>query len=133
LRVLVANGQADGQAEWTEVTAGEVPATRFAAPDLQQAQRIRRSLPGVAVLELTVVVADDFRSARRQLTEHGLETSDSLSYAGTLDGLAGLVADIFVAGVADGVALIPGAPEQDSRALGEEIVARVASRLQAAA
>ncbi|CAN5507244.1 hypothetical protein BH11ACT7_BH11ACT7_33390 [soil metagenome] len=115
------------------MTSGEQPTTRFAAPDLQQAQRVRRSLPGVAVLELTVVVADGYRSAQQQLSELGLDTHDRLSYAGTLDGLAGLVADIFVAGVADGVALIPAAPGQDARALGEEIVTRVAARLQTAA
>lgn len=139
LRVFVLEGGAtegvvvDGeQAEWTELTAGGKPAVRFSAPDLQQAQRLRRSLHGAAVVDITVVVDDDFRSAQKQFVELD-GSADSLRYAGTLDGLAGLIADIYVTGVADGVTLISGAPHQDARALGAAALTRVAARLQAAA
>ena len=134
LRIFIAEGQQDGQqGEWTELTAGEHPAVRFSAPDLQQAQRARRRLHGDAVLDITVVLDDDFRAARRRMTELQADTGDLLTYAGTLDGLAGLIADIFVAGVADGVTLIPAAPQQDARSLGEATLERVAARLQVAA
>ena len=119
--------------EWSELTSGEQPAERFSASDLQRAQRLRRRISGEAVLDITVVVDDDFRSAQRQAAGLNAEASDSLTYAGTLDGLAGLIADIFVAGVADGVTLIPAAPQQDARSLGEATLARVSARLQAAA
>jgi hypothetical protein len=127
LRVFVADP------EWTELTSGEQPAERFSASDLQRAQRMRRRIEGDAVLDITVVLDDDFRSAQIQAATLNAAESDSLSYAGTLDGLAGLVADLFVAGVADGVTLIPAAPQQDARSLGEATLARVAARLQAAA
>jgi hypothetical protein len=127
VRVFVAD------AEWTELSAGELPAVRFSASDLQQAQRLRRRLTGAAVLDVTVVVEDDFRSAQRRLAELDAIDPRTLVYAGTLDGLAGLIADIYVAGVADGVTLIPAAPQQDARSLGEAALARVAARLQAAA
>jgi hypothetical protein len=57
----------------------------------------------------------------------------SVQYAGTLDGLAGLIADIFVAGVADGVTLIPGNADQDVRRLAQDVVGRIAARLNVAA
>lgn len=127
LRVFVAD------TEWTELTDGEQPAVRFSAPDLQQAQRLRRRLAGAAVLDVTVVVDDDFRSAQHRLDALDTDSSDTLAYAGTLDGLAGLIADIYLAGVADGVTLIPATPQQDARSLGEATLERVAARLQTAA
>jgi hypothetical protein len=120
-------------ADWTELTAGEQPAVRFSAPDLQQAQRARRRLAGAAVVDLTVVVDDDFRSAQRRLAVLEADAAGSLAYAGTLDGLAGLIADIYLAGVADGVTLISAVPQQDARTLGEAALERVAARLQTAA
>jgi hypothetical protein len=134
LRVFVAEVQ---QSEWTELTAGGQPAVRVSAPDLQQAQRARKRLrassAAAVILDITVLLDDDFRVARRRLTELQADTGESLGYAGTLDGLAGLVADIFVAGVADGVTLIPAVPQQDARSLGEATLARVTARLQIAA
>ena len=62
--------------------------------------RGRRSV----ILDITVAVAADFRSARNWMTT---QDTDTLHYAGTIDGLAGLVADIFMADVADGVTFIP--------------------------
>lgn len=38
-----------------------------------------------------------------------------MRYAGTVDGLAGLVADLYTAGVADGVTLLPAASGTDLR------------------
>ena len=127
MRVFFADGN------WTELTAGGQPAVRFSAPDLQHAQRLRRQLAGAAVLDVTVLVDDDFRSAQRRLAELDADDAHTLVYAGTLDGLAGLVADIFVAGVADGVTLIPAAGLGDARELAEATLARVAARLQTAA
>lgn len=86
-----------------------------------------------AVLDVTVLVDDDVRSAQRRLAELAADTANSLAYAGTLDGLAGLIADIYHAGVADGVTLIPAAPHEDARSLGVATLERVAARLHTAA
>jgi urease gamma subunit len=128
----------DGQdSRWAELTAGEQSAVRFTAADLQQAQRLRHRILGddsvSAILDLTVVVDDDIRAAHRRLDELSGPGSDTLSYAGTLDGLAGLIADIYVTGVADGVTLIPAEPHQDVRSLGAQALERVAARLRPAA
>ena len=48
---------------------------------------------------------------------------------GTIDGLAGLVADIIMADVADGVTFIPASPEQDMRTLADAALHRIARRL----
>jgi hypothetical protein len=56
-----------------------------------------------------------------------------VSYAGTVDGLAGLISDIGMADVADGVTLIPASPRQDLRGLGRDVLHRLASRDQARA
>ena len=103
-------------------------AVRLAAPDLQQARRARgRIADDVAViLDITVAVAADFRSARNSMTS--LDT-DTLHYAGTIDGLAGLVADIFMADVADGVTFIPASPQQDVRKVADAALDRIARRL----
>jgi hypothetical protein len=51
-------------------------------------------------------------------------------YAGTVDGLAGLIADIETTGVADGVTLIGVSPRENLRALGRDVLNRLASRRQ---
>ena len=101
----------------------------MAAPDLQQARCARgRIADDVAViLDITVAVAADFRSARDAMP--GGIADDTLHYAGTIDGLAGLVADIFLADVADGVTFIPASPEQDMRKLADAALHRIARRL----
>ena len=113
---------------WSELTRGAAEAVRLAAPDLQQARRARgRIADDVAViLDITVAVAADFRSARNSMT-----TADSgtLQYAGTIDGLAGLVADIFMADVADGVTFIPASPQLDVRKEADETMNSIALRL----
>jgi alkanesulfonate monooxygenase SsuD/methylene tetrahydromethanopterin reductase-like flavin-dependent oxidoreductase (luciferase family) len=53
-----------------------------------------------------------------------------LRYAGTVDGLAGLIADIETTGVADGVTLIGVSPRENLRALGRDVLNRLASRRQ---
>lgn len=113
---------------WIELTSGAAAAVRLAAPDLQRARRARgRITDDVAViLDITVAVAADFRSARDAMSGVG---DDTLHYAGTIDGLAGLVADIFMADVADGVTFIPASPEQDMHQLADAALHRIARRL----
>ena len=65
------------------------------------------------ILDVTVAEAGDFRSARSAL---GLAES-TVYYAGTVDGLAGLISDIAKADVADGVTLISASPQQELRDL----------------
>ena len=119
-----------------ELTAGDERTVRVAAPDLQQARRARTRIHAGAadvavILDVTVAVARDFRSARKALEP--VAGMASVRYAGTVDGLAGLIADIDLAGVADGVTLIPALPRQDLRALGRDVLHRLASRRQARA
>ncbi len=125
LRLFVADASGGN---WSELTSGEATAVRLAAPDLQQARRARGRISGdvAVILDITVAVAADYRSARDAMP--GLD-DDILHYAGTIDGLAGLVADIFIAGVADGVTFIPASPEQDMRELADAALDRIARRL----
>lgn len=114
---------------WDEVTSGGQPVVRLAASDLQRARResasIRADNPDVEViLDLEVAVAPDFRTVADALAND----DDTVRYAGTIDGLTGLVADIERAGVADGVTLIPVWPSQESDALGSEVLRRLALR-----
>jgi hypothetical protein len=113
---------------WSELTSGEATAVRLAAPDLQQARKARGRISGdvAVILDITVAVAADYRSARDAMPS---QDDDTLHYAGTIDGLAGLVADIFVAEVADGVTFIPASPEQDMRELADAALDRIARRL----
>ncbi len=122
---------ADRRGGWSELTDGDQRTVRVAASDLQQARkaraRIRAGGEDVAViLDITVAVAGDFRSARSVLgpAEH------TVHYAGTVDGLAGLISDIARADVADGVTLIPASARQDLRILGRDVLDRLASRDQ---
>ena len=118
--------------DWGELTDGDQRTVRVAAADLQQARRARarilaRGEDVAVILDLTVAVAGDFRSARSVL-----EAADNptVHYAGTVDGLAGLISDIDRADVADGVTLIPASPPQDLRALGRDVLHRLAARGQ---
>jgi len=108
--------------DWTELTDGTERAVRVAAPDLAQARRVRaRIRAGAAdvsvILDVTVAVAPDFRLARRDVG-----SVDGVHYVGTVDGLAGLIADIETAGVADGVTLIAASARQDLRAVGLDVL-----------
>jgi len=116
--------------DWSELTDGDQRTVRVTASDLQQARRARTRIRArgedvAVILDITVAVAGDFRSARSVL-----DHSESVHYAGTIDGLAGLVSDIGRAGVADGVTLINASPRQDLRELGRDVLHRLASRDQ---
>jgi hypothetical protein len=128
VRLFVADQTGD---DVSELTSGDRPVVRFAAPDLQHAKRraarLRADGGDVAViLDLAVAVPGDFRSGGDDVT---------VRYAGTVDGLTGLIADIDLAAVADGVTLIPaaGLAQQDLRTLGHDVLRRLAIRERASA
>ncbi|MCG7594435.1 hypothetical protein ACXYX3_23400 [Mycobacterium sp. C3-094] len=115
-----------------ELTDSEQPVIRVSAPDLQRARQVRsriRSGPGNAavILDVTVAVARDFRAARAAF---GDQSADTIRYAGTVAGLAGLLADISSAGVADGVTLIGASGGQDLERIGRDALAELAARNQ---
>ena len=138
VRVFVA----DAVGASSELTTGSAAPVRVSAPDLREAHRLRSRIRAAAVVrgddpdrlavivDLAVAVADDFRSARKALAS--ADTASSLCYAGTVSGLAGLIADIFVAGVADGVTLIPIGPGVDPRPWADDVLARLSHRLPVA-
>ena len=116
---------------WSELTDGDRRTVRVTASDLQQARRARARIRArgedvAVILDITVAVAGDFRSARSVLgsAEH------TVHYAGTVDGLAGLISDIARADVADGVTLIPASPRQDLLDLARDVLHRLVSRDQ---
>jgi hypothetical protein len=128
VRVFVADASGD---DWSELTQGDQRTVRVVAPDLQQARRVRARIRAggedvAVILDVTVAVAGDFRSARTVL---GSRSGDgrTMRYAGTVAGLAGLISDIGRAGVADGVTLIGATPRQDLRALGRQVLDHLAS------
>jgi urease gamma subunit len=117
-----------GRGDWSELTDGDQRTVRVTAPDLQQARRARTRIRArgedvAVILDITVAVAGDFRSARSALGP----ADHTVHYAGTVDGLAGLISDIARADVADGVTLIPASPQQDLRTLGRDVLHRLAS------
>ena len=90
---------------------------RVRGADLGQAARracaARLDNPGSdVVVDIEFVIAADAQSARA-LAAPAHETADdqTLVYVGTPAGLAGLVADIYAIGIADGAVLIPLAAE----------------------
>lgn len=118
---------------WRELTSGPEPVVRVAADDLQQAHRARARLrdadDGVAViLDIEVAVARDVRAACAALGATG-----GVRYAGTLHGLAGLLADIQTTGVADGVTLVGAAAPQDLADLGRAVLTLLQRRDRACA
>lgn len=98
---------------WTELTTGWRPTVRLSAPNLSEAGRRRGRLPREVsvILDVTVSVAEDSRAALAAAS--ALDDPHTVRYVGTVDGLAGLVADLYVAGVADGVTLLPATPGAD--------------------
>ena len=84
VRLFVAD---DPDGHWSELTDGAAPAVRVVADDLLQAKRARARIQAdsdevAVILDVTVAVAADFRSAREEL-----EAVDGVRYAGTVDGL----------------------------------------------
>ena len=119
MRLFVADNP---NGDWTELTDGAERAVRVAAPDLAQARRVRARIRAGAddvavILDVTVAIAADFHSARRDVG-----SVDGVHYVGTVDGLAGLIADIETAGVADGVTLIAASARQDLRVVGHDVL-----------
>jgi hypothetical protein len=115
---------------WSELTAGDRPTVRLAAPDLQRAQRGRARIQSdrgevQVILDVTVALAPDFRSVRDSMAA---VDDGTLRYAGTVDGLTGLISDVEAAGVADGVTLISAAPGLDLHGLGQDVLRRLALR-----
>ena len=128
VRLFVADASSG---DWSELTDGDRRTVRVAAPDLQQARRARARIRArgddvAVILDITVAVAGDFRSARSVLGP----ADHTVHYAGTVAGLAGLISDVARADVADGVTLISASPRQDLRDLGRDVLHRLASRDQ---
>ncbi|MGY4709757.1 hypothetical protein ACXDF8_09410 [Mycolicibacterium sp. CBM1] len=131
LRVFVA----DTGGGWTELTGGGHPVVRLRAPDLQEARRRRRRLPAdvPVILDVSVSVADDARTALAAISADSDDvdhTDATVRYAGTVDGLAGLVADLYVAGVADGVTLIPAGTAGELGPRAQATLSRIQDRLR---
>lgn len=121
---------------WRELTSGPEPVVRLTAPDLQQARRARARLRGdggevAVILDVTVAVAGDVRAAYASLGSD--TTGTGVRYAGTVSGLAGLIADIESAGVADGVTLVGVAPRQDLSEIGHTVLTLLEQRSRACA
>lgn len=119
----------------SELTDGGQQIVRVTAPDLQQARRVRARIRAGAddvavILDVTVAVAGDFRAAQQVLGPLEDVDAATVHYAGTVDGLAGLIADIVSAQVADGVTLIPASPRLDVGSVGRDVLGRLDVREQ---
>ncbi|SNS71650.1 hypothetical protein [Rhodococcoides kyotonense] len=127
VRVAVAHSGA-----WTEITdaAATESVVRISAADLREGQQARTALRADAVaagkdadsvavfLDIEFHIADDARTARREFATFDVPAvPGSIRYVGTSAGLAGLVADVKAAEVADGVTLVAVGPE--TRNLGD--------------
>jgi hypothetical protein len=110
--------------QWREVgieAENSVPTTRIHAANLRRAssetQRLkadaRQTGADVRVfVDVEAHVSDVAASARRDVLSASIDLSrDSIRYIGTPAGLMGLIRDIGLAGVADGVTLIPLLPQ----------------------
>ncbi|MGV0851263.1 hypothetical protein [Mycolicibacterium phlei] len=121
---------------WDELTdGGPRRPVRVSAADLQEARRVRariRARADVAVI-LDVTVATAATAAEFRSATDALDPVDGVRYAGTVDGLAGLISDLKLAGVADGVTLVPASPREDVRGLGRAVLDKLASRAAARA
>jgi len=115
----------DAAGNWTELSTGWRRTLRLSAPNLSEARRRRDRLPRdvSVILDVTVSVADDSRAALAAAAV--LDHPHTVRYAGTVDGLAGLVADLYTAGVADGVTLLPAASGTDLRSHGVAALPRI--------
>ncbi|OZE99965.1 hypothetical protein CH293_13830 [Rhodococcus sp. 14-2470-1b] len=111
--------------QWTEITDAAPTETvvRIHAADLREGQQARararaeavevgKDADSVAVfLDIEIHIADDARTARREFAALDAPTvPGSIRYVGTPSGLAGLIADVKAADVADGVTLVPVGP-----------------------
>ncbi|MGH3722778.1 MAG: hypothetical protein ACRDUS_01470 [Mycobacterium sp.] len=123
--------------EWLELTGGSDATERVSAPDLKQAQRLCQTIRGshvesaAVILDVYVHIEADSRMARKHFAT--VSPPASVSYAGTPEGLAGLLADIYLAGVADGVTLIPVSQSTDIRCVAQRVLALLPHRVPLAA
>jgi hypothetical protein len=109
---------------WVELTPPAGQTVRITAPDLRAAQRAATDLHADAqqngsevavLLDVDAMIAEDARTAMAHMDRHDARTGGptrpgSLRYVGTPGGLAGLIGDVFTAGVADGVTVRPLCP-----------------------
>ncbi|ORI18768.1 hypothetical protein BJD99_18520 [Rhodococcus sp. 1163] len=117
----------DLNGQWTELTDSTPTSemVRIQAEDLREAQNLRTRLRAEAVesgkdadevavfLDIEIHIADDARTARREFAGHDAPVVPaSIRYIGTPVGLAGLIADVKAADVADGVTLIAAGPQE---------------------
>lgn len=121
---------------WSELTSGPEPVVRVAAGDLQQARRARTRLRGddgdvAVILDVTVAVAADVRAAYASLGPD--ESTVGVRYAGTVSGLAGLIADIETTGVADGVTLLGATSTANLAEIGRTVLTLLEQRNRACA
>jgi hypothetical protein len=121
---------------WSELTSGPEPVVRVAAGDLQQARRARTRLRGddgevAVILDVTVAVAADVRAAYASLGPD--ESTGGVRYAGTVSGLAGLIADIETTGVADGVTLLGATSTANLAEIGRTVLTLLEQRNRACA
>jgi hypothetical protein len=82
------------------------------------------------ILDVTVAVAGDVRAAYAALGSD--PPGDGVRYTGTVSGLAGLLADIETAGVADGVTLVGGTATADLAEIGRSVLTLLEQRHRAA-
>ena len=108
-RPLLLGIAADSDVDWLD----PVDPIRLRGKDLGEVARrataARRDNPGCdVVVDIDVVIAPDAPAARAMRNSDEAD-GDTLLYVGTPAGLAGLIADIHVLGIADGAVLVPGA------------------------
>lgn len=104
-----------GDGDWVDWLTSPAD-IRVRGADLREVARrsaaARRDHPGCSVVvDIDSVIASDARTARSPapVTDPHRTEETTLLYVGTPAGLAGLIADIHVLGIADGAVLIPRA------------------------
>lgn len=114
---------------------------RAQASDLSAARRLRTQIrrhramqshttePPKVLFDVEFHLAADARTARHELGARSRTVQENITYVGTSPGLAGLIADMMAAEVADGVILRPLSDELSNR-LATLIVVEVMPVLQ---
>ncbi|MUL46296.1 MULTISPECIES: hypothetical protein [unclassified Mycolicibacterium] len=97
----------------------------------RQASRARAENPGIDVLvDIDVVIATDAPAALAAAA--GLPDTKTLLYAGTLRGLAGLIADLHTLAITDGAMLSPASDAGQLGLLKEQLLTELQSLVPAA-
>lgn len=120
--------------DWIQLTASPRAVRRISSPTLIDAQRRASATPDDVFVDVEVLVADTTSRAydRYRAARPGWQPGarvPSLVHPGTIDTVAGLLADIAVAGVADGVTLT--SPEASLGRLIDLVYVDLAERLRA--